>query len=370
MARQFDRKIVLENGREFYGYGFGAKTQAVCEIVFNTSVVGYQEILSDPGCTDQMVVMTYPVIGNYGLTDEDYETRQPMLGALVVREYNDNPSNFRYTKTVAEELEETNIPAIEGIDTRALTRLIRDEGTMKALICDADLPYAVAMRIVKESRLPHDSVRRIGCKKRWYSRTANARYNLVAVDCGIKLSLIREMNRRGCNVTIVPCTTTAEEVLALKADGVLISSGPSDPRGVPEVEALIMELRGKLPIFGIGLGYQLICRACGANTRKMKVGHRGSNHPVREMATGKITMVPQNHSYTIDIESLIGTGLELTYMDILDNTAEGVASEADRLFGVQFTPVSTLGTQDPADLYDHFIDLMDEAAKERSEHNA
>lgn len=370
MARQFDRKIVLENGREFYGYGFGARVQAVNEIVFNTSMVGYQEIISDPSYTGQMVVMTYPLIGNYGLTDEDYETRVPTMGGLIVREYNDIPSNFRYTKTVSEVLEENGIPGIEGIDTRCLTRIIRNEGSQKVLVCDADLPYAVAMKIVKDTTLPTDAVHRVSCKKRWYSRTFNPRFNVVAVDCGIKLNIVRELNRRGCNVTIVPYDTTAEQILALQPDGLFLSNGPADPVDVPEVANLVRSLHGQLPIFGICLGHQIISIAYGGKTYKMKFGHRGGNHPVKDLATGKIMMTSQNHSYAVDVASLENTDLTLTHVNLLDNTAEGVECKKDRLFSVQFHPESAPGPQDAGHLFDHFLDLMDEAAKERSEENA
>lgn len=364
MAKEFDRKIVLENGREFYGYGFGAKVQAVNEIVFNTSMVGYQEIISDPSYTGQMVVMTYPLIGNYGLTDEDYETRVPTMGGLIVREYNDIPSNFRSTKTASEVLEENGIPGIFGLDTRCLTRIIRNEGSQKVLICDAALPYGVAMKIVKDTVVPADGVHKVSCKKRWYSRTFNPRFNVVAVDCGIKLNIVRKLNDRGCNVTIVPYHTTAEEVLALQPDGLFLSNGPADPVDVPEVAALVRALRGKLPIFGICLGHQIISIAYGAKTYKMKFGHRGGNHPVKNLKTDKIAITSQNHSYAVDGESLAGTDLTLTHINLLDNTAEGVECVADRLFSVQYHPESAPGPQDSDDLFDRFMDLMAEAKKE------
>lgn len=364
MAEQFNRKIVLENGQEFYGYGFGANVQAVNEIVFNTSMVGYQEVISDPSYTGQMVVMTYPLIGNYGLADEDYETKIPTMGGLIVREYNDIPSNFRYTKTVSEVLEENGIPGISGIDTRCLTRIIRKEGSQKVLICDADLPYAVAMKIVKDSVLPTDGVHKVSCKKRWYSRTFNPNFNVVAVDCGIKLNIVRKLNERGCNVTIVPYNTTAEEVLALRPDGLFLSNGPADPVDVPEVAELVRQLHGKMPIFGICLGHQIICIAYGAKTYKMKFGHRGGNHPVKNLETGKIEITSQNHSYAVDPTTLENTGLTLTHMNLLDNTAEGVRCEKDKLFSVQFHPESAPGPQDSGYLFDQFLALMNDHKEE------
>ena len=204
MARKFDRKIVLEDGAEYPGIGFGYRCDRVCEIVFNTSMVGYQEIVSDPSYTYQMVVMTYPLIGNYGIADDDFETKTPTIGGLIVREYNDSPSNFRYTKTLSEILEENHIPAISEIDTRCLTRSIRDLGSRKVLITDIDMPHERAMEILAEAKMPHDAVAQVSCRKRWYSRTSNHKFNVVAIDCGIKLNIVRSLNARGCNVTVMP----------------------------------------------------------------------------------------------------------------------------------------------------------------------
>ena len=211
----YNKKIVLENGCEFFGYGFGADREAVNEIVFNTSMVGYQEIISDPSYTGQMVVMTYPLIGNYGITDEDYETKFPTCGGLIVREYNDVPSNFRYTKTLAEVLEEHNIPGIMGIDTRRLTRIIRSEGSQRVIITDASVSKEEALEKLKNTPIMHDHVKQVSCKKRWFSRTPNHKYDVIAIDCGIKYNIIRALNARGCNVTVVPYDTTAEEILVV-----------------------------------------------------------------------------------------------------------------------------------------------------------
>lgn len=218
---------MLESGREFYGYGFGADREATGEIVFNTSMVGYQEILSDPSYTDQMVVMTYPLIGNYGITDEDYETKYPTIGGMIVREYNDLPSNFRYTKTLGEVCEEYGIPCVWGIDTRMLTRIIRDEGTQRVIVVDASMPQEEALRRLKEAPVRRDMVERVSCRKRWFSRTANHRFDVVAVDCGIKHNIIRKLNEKGCNVTVVPYDITAEEVMAFRPDGLSSRTVPA-----------------------------------------------------------------------------------------------------------------------------------------------
>ncbi len=356
--KPFNKKIVLENGAEFYGYGFGADKEAINEIVFNTSMVGYQEIISDPSYTDQMVCMTYPLIGNYGMTDEDYETKVPTMGGLIVREYNDLPSNFRYTKTLSEVLDEYNIPAISGVDTRKITRIIRDEGSQKVIITDASTPTEEALKKVREYQIPTDMVSRVSCKKRWYSRTPNHKFDVVAVDCGMKHNIVRKFNEKGCNVTVVPYNTTAEEIMNMNPDGLFLSNGPGNPEDVQPVIEVVRQLKGKLPIFGICLGHQMISLALGAKTFKMKFGHRGGNHPVMNLETGKIEITSQNHSYAVDVDSLNGTPLTLTHKNLLDNTAEGVECKDLKIFSVQYHPESAPGPQDSAYLFDKFISLM------------
>ncbi len=358
--RPYNKKIVLENGREFYGYGFGANLDVVCELVFNTSMVGYQEILSDPSYTDQAVVMTYPLIGNYGTAEEDYETKFPTLSGMIVREYNDSPSNFRYTKTLNEVLEEHSIPAIEGVDTRQITRIIRDEGSQRILMTSAETPVEEALERIKNTPIPTDMVSRVSCKKRWFSRTANHQYDVVAIDCGIKHNIIRCLNQKGCNVTVVPYNTSLEEILALKPDGVFLSNGPGDPENVTPVIELVKQLRGKLPIFGICMGHQMIALAYGATTFKMKFGHRGGNHPVLCIETGKVEITSQNHSYAVEPESLKATKLTSTHYNVLDNTSEGVECREERVFSVQYHPESAPGPNDSTYLFDKFIKMMEE----------
>lgn len=358
--KPYTKKIVLENGREFYGYGFGADKEAIHEIVFNTSMVGYQEIISDPSYTGQMVVMTYPLIGNYGTAEEDNESKFPSIGGLIVREYNDIPSNFRYTRTLNEVFEELGIPGISGIDTRTLTRIIRDEGSQKVMITDAATPLDEALERIRACELPHDQVARVSCKKRWFSRTPNHRFDVVAIDCGIKYNIIHCLNARGCNVTVVPFDASVEEILAFRPDGIFLSNGPGDPTDVEPVIEKVRQLRGRLPIFGICMGHQMVALAYGAKTFKMKFGHRGGNHPVKCLETGKIEITSQNHSFAVDIDSLRGTGLELTHVNLLDNTAEGIACRADRVFSVQYHPESAPGPQDSTGLFDKFIQMMEE----------
>ena len=367
-----DRKIVLEDGSEYIGYGFGANVESVCEIVFNTSMVGYQEILSDPSYTDQMVVMTYPLIGNYGITDEDFETKNPSIGGLSVGDYNDMPSNFRYTKTLSEEMEENGIPGIFGVDTRQITRSIRDLGSRRVIITSIDTTVEEALKKIAATPVPHDQGSRVSCKKRWYSRTANPKYNVVAIDCGIKLNIIRKLNSYGCNVTVVPFDTTPEEIEFMKPDGIFLSNGPGDPEDVTPVISTVKALAGKLPIFGICLGHQMISLAYGAKTYKLKFGHRGGNHPVKNLSNGKIEITSQNHSYAVDLESLKNTKLSATHINILDNTVEGVACDEDRVFSVQYHPESAPGPQDSSYLFEQFVEKMqafrDEKESEVSVH--
>ena len=360
MERKFDRKLVLEDGTEFYGYGFGGNSERVCEIVFNTSMAGYQEIISDPSYTYQMVVMTYPIIGNYGIADEDFESKGVTVGGLIVREYNDMPSNFRYTKTLGELLSENNVPGICGLDTRKLTRIIRDTGVKKALITNTETSLDDAMEVLKEREIPKDAVSRVSCKKKWYSRTSNHKFNVVVLDCGVKSSIIKGLNQRGCNITVVPYNTSAVDIEFLRPDGVVISNGPGNPADVPEVVETIKEIRGKFPIFGIGLGHQLIALSYGANISKLKFGHHGGNHPVRNLTNGKIEISNQNHCYVVDADSVKATNLEITHLNVMDNTVEGVKCDKDNVFSVQYHPESAPGPQDSAYLFDRFIKMMED----------
>jgi len=357
MLRNFDSKIVLENGREFYGYSFGAKCESISEVVFNTSMVGYQEIISDPSYTGQMVVMTYSLIGNYGVTDEDFESKSVTMGGLIVRDYNDVPSNFRYTKTLSEALEENGVPGISGVDTRALAKIIRDDGTQKVMITSIDTPTEVALKRIKDYELPKELFSKVSSKKTWYSKTFRPKFDIVAIDCGIKLNIIRELNKKGCNVTIVPYDTTAEEIMKLNPDGLFVSNGPGNPNEAVSVINTVKELKGKLPMFGIGLGYQIICLSYGAKIEKMKSGHRG-NYPVKNLETNKVEMTSQNHSYIINEESIKGLELKVTHINLLDNTIEGVECAKDRAFAVQYQSESAPGPQDSSYLFDKFINMM------------
>jgi len=335
------KKIVLENGLEFHGTGFGADVEKVSELVFDTSAVGYQEVLTDLSYAGQMVVMAYPIIGSYGINDDDSETRQPAMGGLIVREYNDNPSNFRFTKTLAEEMEECGIPGIAGIDTRTLVHIIRTEGEQKVCITNANTPKETALELMKEWAPQKNIVAQVSCKKRWYARTPNHQYTVAVLDCGLKLSIVEQLKYLGCNVTVLPYNTTAEEILELDADGLFVTGGPGSPADATEVIETVRRLIGKMPILGTNLGHQVIALAFGAKTYKMKCGHRGTNHPIKNLLTNKVEVATQNHSHTIDKESLKNTGLTVTHINLLDDTVEGLENKEGTVLSVQYYPEIT-----------------------------
>lgn len=353
-----DRKLILEDGHEFYGYGFGSKEEKLIEIVFNTSMVGYQEIISDPSYTYQGVVMTYPLIGNYGINEDDYETYTPSISALIVRDYNDYPSNFRSSHTLGEVMEKYNIAGISGIDTRELTRIIRDHGSMKAMIVDVDYDLAKAGEHIKTHEIGRDAVSKVSTTEIREYAAENEKYHVVAIDCGMKLNIVRSMNARGMKVTVVPWNTSAEVIESYKPDGIFISNGPGDPTDVGPTIETIRNLKGKYPIFGICLGHQIISLAYGAKTYKLKFGHRGGNHPVKNLKTDKVEITSQNHSYAVMDDTLEGTGLEVTHINLLDNTVEGVQCVEDRVFSVQYHPESAPGPEDSSYLFDEFIRIM------------
>ncbi len=366
MIKRPDRKIILETGEEYMGFSFGSSEEKILEIVFNTSMVGYQEILSDPSYTDQAVVMTYPLIGNYGMAADDYETDTPTVGALIVREYNDEPSNFRSVNTLGEVMKQYGITGISGVDTRKLNRSIRNHGSCKALLTAADTPPEEGLRRLKDYRMPCDAVSRVSRRKPVEFEPAETRFHVVAIDCGMKQNIVRSLLARGCRVTVVPWNTSADRIRALRPDGVFLSNGPGDPTDVPETIRTVRALLGELPVFGICLGHQILALAYGARTYKLKFGHRGGNHPVKDLESGRIEITSQNHSYAVDEASLPGTPLTVTHRNLLDGTVEGIKCEKDRAFSVQYHPESAPGPQDSAHLFDCFIKLMEESHAEKN----
>lgn len=359
MAGKMNRKIVLEDGSEYFGYGFGDSCDRVCEIVFNTSMVGYQEIVSDPTYMYQMVVMTYPIIGTCGVSD-DGETKTPTIGGLIVREYNDLPSNFRYVKTLSEVMEENHIPGIYGLDTRKLTRSIRDNGCRKVLITSIDTPTEKALEIIRTTDIPTDAVSKVSCKRKWYSRTHNAKFNIVLVDCGLEPNIVDILNANGCNVAVVPFDTTAEEIISMKPDGVFITDGPGAPEDTLCLVELVKELRGKCPVFGSGLGHEVIALSYGAKISKLKFGHRGVNHPVKNLLNGIVEVTSQNHGYVVDADSLNGTPLEVVQLNIIDATVEGMRNVDDKVYSIQYQTESALRSLDSECLFVQFLNAMKE----------
>lgn len=350
------RKIVFENGREFVGEAFGAVNDVVSEVVFNTNMVGYQEILSDPAYTDLSIVMTYPLIGNYGIIDEDFDSKLMGVKALITSEYNDKPSNFRYANTLAETLEENNVAGITHVDTRAITRMLAREGVMKAAICDEKTSKATALKRIKTYKAAKDQIKRVTCKKVWYSRCSNPKFNVVAIDMGITSHNLVDLNKNGINVTVVPYDTDIKKITALRPDGIFLSKGPGNPKNAKHAIELVKKLQGKYPIFGISLGLEIIALANGLECKKMKVGHRGSNHSIRDEKTGKLFVVNQNHGFCV--KDFKKKGIEVTCRDVMDNTIEGLDIPAKRSFGVQYYPNSVVNPEDSKAVIDKFIGYM------------
>ncbi|PGT86593.1 carbamoyl phosphate synthase small subunit [Bacillus sp. AFS040349] len=355
------RQLILEDGTVFLGEAFGSDKENFGEVVFNTGMTGYQEILSDPSYCGQIVTLTYPLIGNYGINRDDFETITPFINGFVVKEFCDYPSNWRSEYTIDEYFKMKNIPGISGIDTRKLTRIIRMHGTLKGAICSADANPEEVISKLKGTQLPTDQVQAVSTKTAYPSPGRGHR--VVLVDFGMKHGILRELNKRNCDIVVVPHNVTAEEVLQLKPDGIMLSNGPGDPKDVPEAIEMIKGILGKVPLFGICLGHQLFALACGADSEKMKFGHRGSNHPVKELSTGKVDITSQNHGYTVREDSIKDTDLEVTHVALNDGTVEGLKHKQAPAFTVQYHPEASPGPEDANGLFDQFINLMNEANK-------
>lgn len=360
MQLDFNRKLILEDGSEYYGYAFGDTAEKICEIVFHTSPVGYQEILSDPSYTYQAVVMAYPLIGNYGIAEDDFETETPTIGAFIVRDYNDTPSNFRSVDTLSNVCKRYHIPGIYGVDTRKLVRSVRDLGSRMVLLTEVGTSLEEGLEKLRAYQQPRDAVAKVSCREITRYIVNHGKFHVVAIDCGMKQNIVRSMIGKGCSVTVVPYNVTAEKIEQLRPDGIFISNGPGDPVDVWPVIDTIRTLRGKYPMFGICLGHQMLALAYGAKTYKLKFGHRGGNHPVLNLKTGKIEITSQNHSYAVEENSLVNTQLAVTHYNLLDHTIEGLECVQDGVFSVQYHPESAPGPQDSAYLFDHFLSLMEE----------
>lgn len=350
------RQLILEDGTIFTGIGFGSNTNIIGEVVFNTGMAGYQEILSDPSYCGQIVTFTYPLIGNYGINRDDFESITPAVRGLIVKEAADFPSNWRSEYALDEYLKMKKIPGISGIDTRKLTRIIRQYGTLKGAICSIEENAENVVQQLQNSELPTNQVSEVSTKNPYPSPGRGKR--IVLVDYGMKHGILRELNKRDCDVIVVPYNTNAQEILQLRPDGVMLSNGPGDPKDVPEGIEMIQGILGKVPLFGICLGHQLFALACGGNTVKMKFGHRGSNHPVKDLATGKIAITSQNHGFTVEEESVSETRLEITHIALNDGTIEGLKHLDYPAFTVQYHPEASAGPEDANYLFDQFMQLI------------
>lgn len=352
------KKLVLESGEVFNGVGFGSEQDTAGEVVFNTGMTGYQELISDPSYCGQIVCMTYPLIGNYGINRDDYESIEPAIKGLIVKELCDLPSNFRTQITLDELFKKKNLSGISGIDTRRLTRILRSKGVTKGKIVNVDADVNVVAEELKATNFPTNQVEQVSTKTPYASPGRGLK--VVLVDFGSKLGIIRELSQRNCDIIVMSHDTTAEEILLMNPDGIMLSNGPGDPEDNPQALVMIQKLLGKVPIFGICLGHQLIGLACGAKTYKLKFGHRGGNHPVLNLEKNKVAITSQNHGYAIDQESLKNTDLVETHIALNDRTNEGLKHKIHPCFSVQYHPEASPGPEDANYLFDEFIELMEE----------
>ena len=352
-------KLILENGTIFSGISFGAEGETIGEVCFNTGMTGYQEILTDPSYCGQLITMTYPHIGNYGVNEEDVESNKIHAAGFIVREENVVPSNFRSTQSLGEYLRAQKIVGIQKIDTRMLTRILRDEGAMNGIISTVDLDDDSLLQKVKmaPSMDGLDLAKVVTCDKSY--KWSKGKHKIAAIDFGIKHNILRLLESHGCEVTVFPATASSNEILNINPDGIFLSNGPGDPAAVTYGIKTVKELLGKKPLFGICLGHQILALALGAKTYKLKFGHRGCNHPVIKLNTGGVEITSQNHGFAVDTNSL-SENMEVTHLSLNDQTVEGLKCTNVQAFSVQYHPESSPGPHDSRYLFQNFIDMMTE----------
>ncbi|MDO8685200.1 MAG: carbamoyl phosphate synthase small subunit [Clostridiales bacterium] len=348
--------LALEDGSVFEGVGFGKSGEVVGEIVFNTGMTGYQEVLTDPSYCGQIVTMTYPLIGNYGINQEDIESIKPQVKGFIVREHCTEPSNWRSEGNLNDYLVRNNIIGIQGIDTRALTRILREKGTMKGMISnDPEFDFDTKRSVINAFEIKNP-VREVTTDKILVFKGDGPR--VVLLDYGLKNNIVRSLMKRGCEVYVLPAAATSEEIMELNPDGIMLSNGPGDPKDCVHEINTIKNLMGKKPIFGICLGHQLTALANGGDTEKLRYGHRGANHPVKDLKKDRTYITSQNHGYTIIKDSLDKTKMAITHVNMNDGTVEGVSYRDLDVFTVQFHPEASPGPQDTAYLFDEFMNMM------------
>ncbi len=359
--------IVLEDGSVLIGDSFGVQGETTGEVVFNTSISGYQEILTDPSYKGQIVTMTYPLIGNYGINPEDVESDRPYVEGFIVKERSRVVSNWRAKESLEEYLTRNNIIAVENVDTRMITRRLRIKGALKGIISTTDNNTSNLLDKVKNSPglVGRDCVKEVSCKKS-YQWNKDGKYKVVVYDCGVKFNILRKLQDVGCQVEVVPVTTTAEEVLNMKPNGIVLSNGPGDPEGLPYLARQVSVFIKKqysgeiyLPIFGICLGHQMLGLGFGGKTYKLKFGHRGGNHPVKDLVANKVAITAQNHGFCVDINSIPDKDVVLTHKNLYDGTVEGMKHKKLPIFSVQYHPEASPGPHDAAYLFHKFVELMD-----------
>jgi len=368
--------LALADGQVYAGRSFGSEGEAVGEVVFNTSMTGYQEILTDPSYEGQMVAMTYPEIGNVGVNPEDVESRKPFVKGFIVKEYSPVPSNWRATQSLHQYMKDHGIVGIEGIDTRSLVRHLRDRGSQEGIISTVQQNPDELIAKVQRSPglLGRDLVKEVTCQEpygwnegKWelgkgYQPKGQSVYSVVAYDYGIKFNILRGLVESGCNVKVVPAWTPAEDVLAENPDGIFLSNGPGDPDAVPYGKEIVQRLVGKKPIFGICLGHQILGLALGGKTYKLKFGHHGGNQPVMDLTTKKVEITTQNHGFAVDADSLKGSAV-VTHLNLNDRTVEGLAHRELPIFSVQYHPESSPGPHDAHYLFHRFVEMMENNKK-------